>query len=536
VKDEGGAGLATTAVLLLLLGIIAIPDAAAEQTQREVASPRIVAKNERTVQALVAALTDENRDVRARAAWSLGLLQRRDLTRHLLDRLTDPAPEVQLAAILALGPGSDAAAVEALRGIFQESRNLLVRQAALEGLTAIRPPELASVLRAAAADANLRLAAVSALGEGVDGVREEALLALLDDSDLRVRRRALVGLASLWRINPPADSAALMAKIRPHLEAHELMVRAAACEVLGSLPTEAVLPLLLQRLSDPSHVVRRAATRSLGVVNVLPVIKTGRLVDPLVTRLNDEDYTVRQAAAEALGTFTPSAAAEPLAARLEDKAPEVREAAAMALASYTPEVAMTPVIARLSGSDMVETRRKAAWVIAEWGSPAVGDAAVAALADVDYLVRTLALRALRRAKDLRAVPYALRMLAWQNREKVSFEEMMESYRVAQDFRDARFIPPVRQRLEIGLRWAALIASETGPPTSLEDVRAAIITAGHLQDAALLAMVRKLQTMPEFQQACAEAVAAAEGRPYEPPPPPPPATTRLKIFFITCQEP
>jgi len=489
-----------------------------------------VPMNERTVEALKADLDHENRAVRAEAAWGLGLLQRADAAERILALLDEAQPPtVRLAAAEALGRMGHTPAAPRLAALAASKADPDVRRAALKALVRMNAPQAPDALRRAArdADAELRRCAARLLPEAVPDP-SAPLLALLKDPDDGVRRQALASLAHLWKERPKAAPVSAAPQLVALLADAEPMIRAAACGALARLAAADAARVLVARLDDPHYLVRRAAARAVGVRGETTASA------PLVSRLSDGDETVREAACWALGQIRPRIGIRPLADRLEDRWPEVRDAAKKALVRYPVAQALAAVAEKLLHSPTVEARRRAAWVLAEWGDPSVGDAAAQALADRDMFVRAEALRALRRADDRRAVPHALKVLAWERRWVPLPNEVLEAYQVAGHFKDKAFVPLILQRLRLAPRWESFMQQEGGPPTPTSDILGALRAAGRFKRPEMTALLRSATGDPWVGEEAKKALAMAEGRTYVPPPPPPPGRN-LMMFYIICLE-
>jgi len=487
-----------------------------------------VPMNERTVEALKADLDHENRAVRAEAAWALGLLQRADAAERVLALLDETQPPtVRLAAAEALGRMGHTPAAPRLAALAASKADSDVRRAALKALVRMNAPQARDALRRAAGetDAGLRRCAARLLPEAAPDTAAP-LLALLKDPDDGVRRQALESLARLWTRHPKAAASAAP-QLVALLDDAEPMIRAGACGALARLEAADAARALIARLDDAHYLVRRAAARAVGVRG-----EAGASA-PLVVRLADGDETVREAACWALGQIRPRIGIRPLADRLEDRWPEVRDAAKKALVQYPVAQALAAVAEKALRSPNVEARRRAAWALAEWGDPSVGDVAAQALADRDMFVRTEALRALRRADDRRAVPHALKVLAWERRWVPLPNEVLEAYRVAAHFKDASFVPLIVRRLRLAPNWNSFLQRDGGPPTPTSDIIGALRAAGHFKQPEMTALLRRARGDAVVGPVAEEALAMAEGREYVPPSPPP--GRNLMIFYIICLE-
>ena len=126
-----------------------------------------------------------------------------------------------------------------------------------------------------------------------------------------------------------ADNPAEIRTIGDRLNSADPLERAYGARLLGEShqSPDSVLPLLLNALQDPSHLVRVRAAESLGKIG------DERAVKPLVEALNrgEEHPDVRASAAEALGQLKAAEAVEPLTDSLASTVWYVRYQAVVAL-------------------------------------------------------------------------------------------------------------------------------------------------------------------------------------------------------------
>ena len=423
--------------------------------------------------ALIAALKDQNANVRGGAAEALGRIrpEAKEAVPALIVALKDQNENARSAAAEALGrigpeakeaaPALIAAAlIAALKDQYAN-----VRSAAAEALGRIRPEtdDAVPALIAALKDqyTNVRSAAAEALGKMRLEAKEAApvLIAALKDQNANVRSAAA---EALGRIGPEADDAvpALIAALKD-LYAD---VRRAAAEALGQMRPEAkeAAPALIAALKDQDENVRRAAAEALGRIG--PEAKEA--VPALIAALKDLYADVRSAAAEALGWIAPEAkeAAPALIAALKDQNENARGTVAEALGRIRPEAkeAALALIAALKERDSLEysnlfpqgnsfafPRIERSLVMIGLRVKEVEPILIAALKDQDAPVRSCAARALgqiRPAVD-DAVPALIAMLKDE---------------------DAN----VRSSAAIGLGWIAIYLFDVRQTNSLNHLKSA----------------------------------------------------------------
>lgn len=507
-----------TAIIIAVSATIVQPVFAEEEDPAE---RPIRTRNERTFEELVKALDDSNRDIRARALWSLAQLEMDELAPEFLKLLDDPSQDIRVGALDALTRlGINSLEVTRVLSLFEESENPEIRRRSLRVVASAGKLDEYDVLADAVEDENVhvRIEAAMLLAEMSPPRAIELASQAIEDDSLRVKRYAILSLADIWEEYGDNDelSPGALSKVESYLKHEEPFLRGAACEAIGAIHARGVLSLLLNMLEDDHYIVRRSASERIGLLRIERDVKVDRATDPLIERLTDVDYTVRESTAIALRDFLPLSAIIHLADRLEDMEPEVREESSKTLAEYRIQDALEAVAAKLLESDMVEARRRAGWVMAEWGDPYGADIAHQALQDEDVFVRAYVLKALRKAGDERAVPHALEALAWENREVRHFDEMRESYVVAYTFNDERFYPLILERLQYGPRWDALEQSDAGPPTSLYDIVGAIDAAGHIGDEEMVKWLERTTGSMSLGEFAKEALARARGEEYVPP--------------------
>ena len=228
----------------------------------------------RATGALRALLAVQGNYTRAFAARGLGVA-----------KADEAVPELAaIAADVARQPGAGVEAIRALGDIGDRSA----------------APALRQVLAIPDLDAGIRAEAAIALGKvGVRDEDGELLLDLLSDSAPAVRAGALRGLGAL-------DQERLLMALSGRDPDEQWNVRAALADVLGNLPAEQGVPLLMDRLADTDL---RVVPTVLSALVRLKAPAAGQLA---IDRLGADDPMVRAAAAEAVGELCPAGASEHL--------------------------------------------------------------------------------------------------------------------------------------------------------------------------------------------------------------------------------
>jgi HEAT repeat protein len=249
-------------------------------------------------------LKSTDKDTRARAAWSLGVIGPR-------------------------GAKASADLVAALSDAEEEVRTQAART--LSKLGASAAPTLAKAL--SASDPRARAAAAKALASlgPRAGSTTSDLAKALKDKDTAVRREAATALGS---IGPDAvkSTPVLVAGLKDKDEG----VRSRAAAALGWIgpAAKASVPALAAALKDEKGGVRRSAAEALLKIGS----EASGAVSELVVALKDKDKRVRAAAAAALGGIGPGAikALKPLCDATKDNYYLVRMNAIISLGKFGP--------------------------------------------------------------------------------------------------------------------------------------------------------------------------------------------------------
>ncbi|MGE0440592.1 MAG: HEAT repeat domain-containing protein [Gemmatimonadales bacterium] len=172
-------------------------------------------------------LGDEDAEVRATAARSLGDLRDRSSLGGLMKLVDDPSTDVREAAVGALGDIRDPAALPAIQRAIGD-RDAEVRQRALHALSDFELTSLPAGVTQAFKDrdADVRSAAARVAGQAHDPAAVPGLRALLADPDPDVRDAAVDGLAEI------RDQSAIAALVEA-MKSSDPSVRKAAARALG---------------------------------------------------------------------------------------------------------------------------------------------------------------------------------------------------------------------------------------------------------------------------------------------------------------
>jgi HEAT repeat protein/cyclophilin family peptidyl-prolyl cis-trans isomerase len=270
-------------------------------------------------------------------AFALQRLEDRRALPALITLAKDANPYTRAFAVKGLAALKDRSAMPVLMPLFSSGQRAVL----IETVRAVGrigdPAAVAPLLRIigdAAADPQVRLEAVVAIGNFHLPAVGDALLDLISDPSPAVRGAALKSLAGVDAENFVTVLSGL--DLDPHWN-----VRAALATVLGTLPPENGLPRLSAMLADSDQRVVPA------VIASLVKLKAPNAAAMLLERLKADDFVVRTAAADGLGELKPAngAAALEEAYRFGQRDAQygARAAALAALAKYGTAVA-TPVL------------------------------------------------------------------------------------------------------------------------------------------------------------------------------------------------
>lgn len=205
------------------------------------------------------------------------------LRRPAGDDESHPEHASRAAAAVALGRIGDPTATDVLLETIADPFN--AGTAASTALGRLIPPPVGELVRMTR-DANAwrRARAVVSLGEIRDPSAFDAMVVLLDDPDLAVRRAAA---SAFEKLRDPRAASPLVALMTDAGE--PVIVRSYAAMALGALKVPSTVDALLRTLDAPEALLRRAVARALCRIG------DPRAREPLARLAeHDPDRTVRQ--------------------------------------------------------------------------------------------------------------------------------------------------------------------------------------------------------------------------------------------------
>ena len=333
----------------------------------------------------VVELGDEDGKVCWAAAEMLGRLGDRRAVEPLISSLRDGSAELRRIASESLGNLGDSRAAEPLLELLLESytqdpADASLKRAISTALTKLGESSVDPLLLALKdIDETVRRRATMVLGQ----MWQIPELIDLCDSEVEIRRRAAV---SLGELGDARTLSPLLAVLRDSDE----KVRHNAIASLGRI---CQIPELIQ-LGNDSALLRQKAAVALGGLG------DKRTVQPLVAALRDSNRKVRKCAARALRKLGEPAVVS-LVAMLRDERRDARRRAALALAKDGGELALESLTIALHDEQRY-VRETALEALAKLGNPAVKPLVIA-LRSHDPELRISAAEALRRIGTVEAL-------------------------------------------------------------------------------------------------------------------------------------
>ncbi len=209
-------------------------------------------------------------------------------------------------------------------------------------------------------------------------------------------RRAATELAELGE--PAVDALVGL------LEHEDMYVRWYVADALGRIPSERVIPPLVERLHDPERQVRRAAAGALG----RPGARTA--VPPLIAALQDPAREMGAQSARSLGVIGAVEAVPVLVAALADAPPVTAGAAAEALGRIGTREAIDPLIRCLENRPDCPCLQ-VGQALRQLGSERALDAFAMGLRSGTWWLRSANATALGRTRSAKAIPPLVNALA-----------------------------------------------------------------------------------------------------------------------------
>ncbi len=399
---------------------------------------------EPSIEPLIALLSDVNPHVRFKAARALAHLEAGEASEPLVSML-GTAQETQplLELIISMGHKPVPALIEALKSGDATVRELAA--IALERITLTHwHPDLPAALASVLDDESttVRLHAAIALGRTKDKEIVPPLGKALEDESAEVCQAAAASLAQLkdpaalsplldyivsLKVDPwsggvqaartllplagdaQRDEAA--GKLALMIQHDDVRVRAAACDLLGDVPREEHLEILLEQMRGKYPLVQQFAGPSIKrIVRELVKGDEAAAQKLVLDMAQDDSPLVRGLAAELLAELMGQKAVPPLKKLLEDEDPRLVAKAALLLHGLGDGSGLQPLV-KLLGSDE-EPAVMLAWdALDRMGELDTEKVLLAGLKSKTAFMRASAVDLLGNKKDPKYVPVLSKMLA-----------------------------------------------------------------------------------------------------------------------------
>jgi HEAT repeat protein len=235
---------------------------------------------------------------------------------------------------------------------------------------------------------NIRWAAVSAISKLGDYRVVDQLIKATSDTEWIVRNQAATGLKEkIHEIIQLRDCRYARILVRLlSLENREIVdLTIEGFQDLGLAKCE----LLMGALENPSVLMRRNASRALGLM------KVREAVDPLIRHLTDPEWEVRQSAVFALGEIQDPKAVEPLIQRIRDNVTAVQQESREALVKFG-KISVQPLLNALGHEKDKFAQRAIIRALGKLSDPKSIPALMNLLRSSYFVVRMAAVRALSR--------------------------------------------------------------------------------------------------------------------------------------------
>lgn len=302
----------------------------------------------RAVAALIVALADADAGVRMAAASALGKLKASDAVWSLgtlLER--EPDPEVQAAALDALGAIGTPIAIEAILralSLTRPSRDVIERALVRAGAAAFPTLERCVLQPAQSAGSEVCVAALGKIGSEPASLLVERAL----------RQGSVAATTALIALGTAARASALPTVLE-FLTSTVPAERRAAIEAAGHLlDPERELGLAVEPIAQALSRAQESRLERAALVGLLGRTGSPRAAPSLVSAAQSSDEYLRLVALQALGEIGPAGADAILIAGLDASPFPMRYTAAMALRRVGRHSSIEPLLERLASAPIAD--------------------------------------------------------------------------------------------------------------------------------------------------------------------------------------
>jgi len=288
-------------------------------TTKKTVKPETIKKpkiDEPAVEALIFTLQDKDKDVRMRAAVTLGRMGVTRSVEPLISALQDEDKYVRREAAVALQKIGDPRAIEPLIQAIQD-KDQIVQMYAASALDKLGWKPGNETEKAYYFIITKKWEELRALGEQAIG----PLLQVFPDKLGSEEYHVILTLGEI------GDVRAVEPLIKALKERSRSTNSTAIARALGEIGDARAVEPLIQALTDKTNYLLRSS-----VASALGKIGDVEAVDPLIKALNDDDFRVRMIAVVALGEIGDARAVDPIIQALEKEGKDFRMGAAWAFA------------------------------------------------------------------------------------------------------------------------------------------------------------------------------------------------------------
>ncbi len=291
--------------------------------------------SEKITPLLIDLLYDDNNEVAENAAQTLGIFGDKSALDALLELLANPAPNVRLYSVMALGRIADNSALIPLLKLFKEEKDKKVRATIIVALGNFQNPKLLPVfLKFGFTDPDPRVCASAVEAVTKMSVPPESVVPQIKKFLNSMNGRLLANSCyALYHFNDESYSEAIVKLIKSPEKWH----RSSGTYVLGKIGDIESLTALIGISKDPDADVRLSAVKALGKINSTKALTT------LIQMLDDTDEPTRIAAYNAILKYTDKFAFWPMVQNLKSPYEIIRFIAVKVLFNIDSPAALLPL-------------------------------------------------------------------------------------------------------------------------------------------------------------------------------------------------
>ncbi len=320
----------------------------------------------------------------------------------LQNALDDEYDDVKRGATLALGQIKDIEAIPALINKLSD-KNFDIKENAIKALIAMGTEDIAKRLIKKLTENKATEAHVKVLASIHSPLSLQALISVLGNDDIGIRRYAVEGIYNMAKVGIRSEKSIqpLILRLNDNFDENQ----AYAAHALVELNVEEAIEPLIKNLSHKYGYTRSSAACALGD------LKATQAIPFLLEALNDAaPLGSKDCAADAIKKINSTEAIQTIIANLKHDDVKIRTNMAEALVKIKTPKAIQPLIEALADEEP-KVRRFAAEALGEMKSSQAIPFLIRLLQDEDSLVRGFAARAIGQIKSDRAIQPLIELLS-----------------------------------------------------------------------------------------------------------------------------